>query len=599
MNSDEKATVNIDADGAVVKCAKGLASGECGYVKGAEMCGKCGAMAVEVKMVPVDIFNTKGDKPEMDEEYMKMADGSYQIEDENDLKMAIMAVDNAENPQAAKMHCMKRAQELGMEDMIPKSWMSEKMDDEEYGEAKAAATDDEDDMEDDEDDMKEDEEEDMDSEEKAVPAEDDEEDKEEEEDDEDDEDDDMDEEEEKAAQMDDDDEDDMSEDEEEEKMYDMMPKKKKGMRGERGDMSTEDEDEDEDDMEEDEEKSMYMPFKAKKRKKGMNRDMDVEMNEEDDAELAEEMEPMRKRRIESMGMKSEDFSNNGYVCAIERKAYGGGVSVCDDCPGGCVSEKGLPGLLHIEGLAEEMFDGSVIDSGYSANADMYVVDVQVKDGRAVEVFVDGTTAEVVGWHKLDENIFESKSEDNELTLISFTEAAEIAVKSIDGHVVAVEPDTFEGYDTYAVEIDGFDGKSYDVFVAMDGEVLGYDKYEPEEAEEIEAEAAEIALKRAFSEDQRNSMAKEGTALPDGSFPISSSEDLRNAIQAFGRAKDKNAAKRHIMKRAKEMNMEKLIPATWLVNENIESKEKSAEQVEGEFLKSLVEFQLLELEEDSI
>jgi hypothetical protein len=37
----------------------------------------------------------------------------------------------------------------------------------------------------------------------------------------------------------------------------------------------------------------------------------------------------------------------------------------------------------------------------------------------------------------------------------------------------------------------------------------------------------------------------------------------------------------------------------LVNENIESKEKSAEQVEGEFLKSLVEFQLLELEEDSI
>ena len=567
MNSDEKATVNIDADGAVVKCAKSLASSECGYVKGAEICGKCGAMAVEVKMVPVDIFNTKGDKPEMDEEYMKMADGSYPIEDENDLKMAIMAVDDAENPQAAKMHCMKRAQDLGKEDMIPKSWMSEKMDDEEYGEEKAVATDDEDDMEDEESDMDEDEDEDMDeededmdSEKKAVSVEDEDEDEDE------DEEDDTTDDDEEAVQMEDD----------------------------------EDEDEDEDDMEEDEEKSMYMPFKVKKRKKGMNTDMDVEVNEEeDDAELAEEMEPMRKRRIESMGMKSEDFSNNGYVCAIERKAYGGGVSVCDDCPGGCVSEKGLPGLLHIEGLAEEMFDGSVIDSGYSANADMYVVDVQVKDGRAVEVFVDGTTAEVVGWHKLDENIFESKSADNELTLISFTEAAEIAVKSIDGHVVAVEPDTFEGYDAYAVEIDGFDGKSYDVFVAMDGEVLGYDKYEPEEAEEIEAEAAEIALKRAFSEDQRNSMAKEGTALPDGSFPISSSEDLRNAIQAFGRAKDKNAAKRHIMKRAKEMDMEKLIPATWLVNENIESKEKSAEQVEGEFLKSLVEFQLLELEEDSI
>jgi len=341
------------------------------------------------------------------------------------------------------------------------------------------------------------------------------------------------------------------------------------------------------------------PLKMKKMNDEEMMDADEEEMMDDESDLAKEMEPMRQRRIRSMGMKSDDFSSGGYVCAIERKSYGGEVSTCDNCPGGCVSEKGLPGLLHIEGLAEEMFDGEIIDSGYSSEANMYVLDVQVKDGQAIEVFVDGTTAKVVGWHNLDEEIFKTKSELNELSLIDFTEAAEIAVKSIDGHVVAVEPDIFEGYEAYAVEIDGLDGKSYDVFVAMDGEVLGYDKYEPEEAEEIESEAAEIALKRAFTDEQRNSMAKEGTALPDGSYPISSSEDLRNAIQSFGRAKDKNATKRHIMKRAKEMDMEKLIPATWLTNGDMESKEKSAEQTDGEFLKSLVEFQLLELEENQI
>jgi uncharacterized membrane protein YkoI len=254
-----------------------------------------------------------------------------------------------------------------------------------------------------------------------------------------------------------------------------------------------------------------------------------------------------------------------------------------------VAEKGLPGLLHAEGLAEKMFDGVVVDSGYSQDADMFVVDVQTKDGSVKEVFIDGISAEVLGFHKLDDSDFEQKSAAAEYKLVDFTEAAEIAVKSIDGHVVAVEPDVFEGFDAYAVEIEGFDGKSYDVFVALDGEVLGYDRYEPEEVEEIEAEAAEIAIKRAFSEERRMELAKEGMALPDGSYPIVSESDLRNAIQAFGRAKDKEAAKRHIMKRARDLKLESLIPANWLAG----SKEKGEDLNDADFMAALVEFQLLE------
>lgn len=473
MAYDEKSTVSIDSEGAVMKCAKGLAGDACGYTKGAKVCGKCGAMAVEMKMVPA--VDMEGEESEM--------------------------------------------------------------------------------MEDDE-----------------------------------------------------------------EKMYGMnaMPKKKKrmGMGMPEGDEDMEEEDSEmapemEEDMEEPEEemedeeseKQNIMMDKFKKRKSPMPAEEDME--EEDGAEMEEAMEmdekvntamdKFRKRRIASMGMKAADLGQHGYVCAIDRKAYPGSTSVCDDCPGGCMSEKGLPGLLHVEGMAEEMFDGEVIDSGYSSDADMFVVDVMAKDGKPFEVFIDGTTAEVMGWHKLDDELVGEKSSIDELNLVSFAEAAEIAVKSVDGHVVAVEPDNFEGIDAYAVEIEGFDGKSYDVYVALDGDVLGYDKYEPEEAEEIEAEAAEIALKRAFSEEKRTELAKGGMALPDGSYPIVSEEDLRNAIQAFGRAKDKEAAKAHIMKRARALGAESLIPENW----KAKASEKTEEASDAEFLAALAEFQILEAETDII
>lgn len=70
------------------------------------------------------------------------------------------------------------------------------------------------------------------------------------------------------------------------------------------------------------------------------------------------------------------------------------------------------------------------------------------------------------------------------------------------------------------------------------------------------------LNREFSEDERKRLAGEGKAMPDGSFPIVTEEDLRNAIQAIGRAKDPEAAKRHIRKRARALDLEELIPEEW-------------------------------------
>jgi hypothetical protein len=539
MNYDEKVTVSIDGDGNVLKCAKGASASECGYVKGAELCGKCGAMPVEMKMVPAVELAEDEDMENTDEPMMTTPMAKKMKKKMNGAPIAMG--DESEEPEmtedemAAFMPKKKKGMGMGVPVM------------------------------DDEDEMMDDEEGEEDEEKMmapnrggSAPRR------------------------ERMARMkgmdeampeDEDEEMEEEDDEEEIKGMHAMPKKKKNM-----DESMMEDDEEYEEEEEDDEE-----------------DEDVEMGVKSFSARDSEWEMIRQSRIKSLGLKASDVGVSGYLCALERKAYGGSSPVCDDCPGGCVSEKGMPGILHVEGMAEKMFNGVVVDSGYSSDADMFVIDVQVKDGSINEVFVDGSSAEMLGFHKLDSSSFEQKSEVGAYTLVDFTEAAEIAVKSIDGTVIAVEPDVFEGFDAYAVEIEGFDGKSYDVFVALDGEVLGYDKYEADEIEDIEAEAAEIAIKQAFTEERRMEMAKEGTALEDGSYPIASETDLRNAIQAYGRAKDKEAAKKHIMKRAQALKLESLIPGNWLAG----SDEKSQDVSDAEFMASLVEFQLLEDSADEI
>ena len=581
METDNKPMLSVDTEGNVLKCAKGAEVSACGYTGGA-LCAKCGAKPVMMKMVPLDeTSESKGMKPMMENEEMAEPVGqaagevavpeSMSRDEKQYLKMYGIAKYKekyGKNPYLASMSPEE------MKSMMENTSQNANMEEEQemaVGKSKKGMG-------------------------MPVPS--------------------MDE-------------------EDEEKMYGMMmPKKKKGMLG---DMPMDEED----DMTE-EEKAVMSEIDRRRKARGLMNTMnsmtsekgmgemleDEEEEDEEEEELTEEEKMLlnavgkrrkargmagaasmvsekssidmllaeaREHRIQSMGLKWDDLGDDGYICSIERKSHSGGQSVCDDCEGGCLAEKGLPGLLHVEGLAEQEFKGIVIDSGYSAEADMFVVDVQVKDGSVREVYIDGTTAEIVGFHKLDDNIFEQKSAVDELMVISFVEAAEIAIKSIDGTVIAVEPDVFEGIDSYAVEIDGFDGKSYDVFVGLDGEVLGYDRYEPEEAEDIEAEAAEIALKKAFSEDRRMSMAKEGMAMPDGSYPIESEEDLKNAIQAYGRAKDKEATRRHVMKRARDMGKESLIPSAWVVGGGISKKDDSS--LDAGFMKSLIEFELLQSDEE--
>lgn len=67
----------------------------------------------------------------------------------------------------------------------------------------------------------------------------------------------------------------------------------------------------------------------------------------------------------------------------------------------------------------------------------------------------------------------------------------------------------------------------------------------------------------YNTDDRKRMASEGTAMPDGSYPIADEEDLHNAIRAVGRGgADHDAIRRHVIKRAKALGKSDAIPDNW-------------------------------------
>ncbi len=88
-------------------------------------------------------------------------------------------------------------------------------------------------------------------------------------------------------------------------------------------------------------------------------------------------------------------------------------------------------------------------------------------------------------------------------------------------------------------------------------------------------AAAVAELAKISEEERAELAKEGKALPDGAYPIRNVEDLKNAIQAYGRSKEseRKAVRKHIIKRARQLRQVDLIPEKWT---NADSAEVAAQ-----------------------
>lgn len=76
--------------------------------------------------------------------------------------------------------------------------------------------------------------------------------------------------------------------------------------------------------------------------------------------------------------------------------------------------------------------------------------------------------------------------------------------------------------------------------------------------------------REFTSAQREKSAKKKHALPDGSFPIETLQDLKNAISAFGRSKNKSKTAKHIARRARGLGHADLIPDTEVFQKALKS-----------------------------
>ena len=70
------------------------------------------------------------------------------------------------------------------------------------------------------------------------------------------------------------------------------------------------------------------------------------------------------------------------------------------------------------------------------------------------------------------------------------------------------------------------------------------------------------VKREFTPEKREALAEKGHAMPDGSYPIENANDLKNAIQSIGRAKDYDATKKHIIEQAKRLSLMDNLPENW-------------------------------------
>jgi hypothetical protein len=95
-------------------------------------------------------------------------------------------------------------------------------------------------------------------------------------------------------------------------------------------------------------------------------------------------------------------------------------------------------------------------------------------------------------------------------------------------------------------------------------------------------ASAVAELAKISNEERIKLAKKGHALPDGAYPIRDEEDLKNAIQAYGRSKasERRMVRKHIMKRARQLGKWMLVPEQWKNASSIEATERVASMREA-------------------
>lgn len=244
--------------------------------------------------------------------------------------------------------------------------------------------------------------------------------------------------------------------------------------------------------------------------------------------------------------------------------------------------KSVGAFLHSVGVLDEEFMVKVDDVEDSSIPDM---DSIVSKGLKYETLaeaVEDIAGESMEGDELDslvdlatkfDEALDSDDEDQ------ITEAEGALVDALKAAIESAEGDTSEDLQELAQvlgEMVGVNGDDDEEVSDEDDseesaeateEQTGEDPDAPADADASDKHPELVAagtkdVKRAFTSEQREDAADKGDALPDGSFPIKNKDDLMNAIKACGRAKDKAAAKKHIVAQARKLKLPFLIPKGW-------------------------------------
>lgn len=224
---------------------------------------------------------------------------------------------------------------------------------------------------------------------------------------------------------------------------------------------------------------------------------------------------LNKKVVPTDGLKKEDGNENGCECDCESCKD----NDCEDCPG-CDDE-------HCLGKAKK--------AAKTVEADLVV---KLANRAMIK-------KELATFHKV-------KFEDDK--------AKETAWSNLLTRAVAV-----------GIHVEKVNDQVMDILRTSLGKKLGKSK------DEVKTLLVELE-KRDVSDKEREKLADKGHAMPDGSYPIANTSDLSNAIQAIGRAKNPDAVKQHIKRRAKDLGATDSLPDTWKVEATTGGLKKGLNEV---------------------
>jgi HK97 family phage prohead protease len=152
--------------------------------------------------------------------------------------------------------------------------------------------------------------------------------------------------------------------------------------------------------------------------------------------------------------------------------------------------------------------------------------------------------------------------------------ATAALRTVDGAIMSLA----HKFDADPVEVRTLfsDNRAVKLFKRSDQSfrpsVRSTEVVTPDEVRGQNADFYEVELRKDFSKDDRDKLAKSGHAMPDGSYPIEDEDDLKNAVKLSGNGKgDPNAIKAHIKQRAVALGKTNMLPDDWQDGKGPEKK----------------------------